>query len=120
MNATELRELDAWIAEHVMGLVPYKNGITEASKNWWIDKSKDEIKQKFNPTTDPAAAMEVLKKCAEKMEEEYDDSRSIAINKERLTEIWFVSETDVANGISESAKTPELAICLFAKKLFTT
>ena len=45
MTTQELRELDAWIAEHVMGaIVPHPF---------------------FKPTEDPRGARDVLKKCAE-------------------------------------------------------
>lgn len=56
-------------------------------------------------TTDPAAAMEVLKKCAEKIYPNHFPIRVFAGG-------WQIS-------LFEPSETPELAICLFARKLFT-
>ena len=66
MTTTDLLELDQWIAEHVTkkeihalqsdgcyiqcGTIP---------GNRWLEK--------YSPTTDPSAAMEVLKKCIENL-----------------------------------------------------
>ena len=115
MTATELRQLDAWIAENVMGNQQRKIRVTDGRKlvrYEFLKVGTNEICPEY--TTDPAAAMEVLKKCCEAM----------AVN----VEIWkagngewvcrMVSGRNSRNCVG-TANTIELAICLFAKKLFT-
>jgi len=100
-------ELDKWIAENVMGLVWRGCGCN----SWFDPKNKMEISYNLSPTTDPAAAIKVLEKCAEMFPVEirignYDKGR------------YFVGtdyDFDMTHG---KAETLELAICLFAKKLF--
>jgi len=90
MTTQELRELDAWIAEHVFGVsVPHPF---------------------FKPTEDPRGAMDVLKKCAEKHQHD------IAIGTAGPTD-WRVWAGEL-NGATY-ASSLELAICLFAKQLFS-
>jgi len=122
MTTTELRELDAWIAENVMGLTqdyailkyghyyrPEARGYTRDINEAWRcnkqiadDESKAEgckaVPIPFKSyTTDPAAAMDVLKKCIEK--DAYTTGSMI-------------------RGASEGFGKLELQICLFAKQLF--
>lgn len=102
MNDKELRELDAWIAEHVMGLkrvykiaavndgeffVHREDGVFLA-----IKKQPNRLEY-FRPTTDPAAAMSVLKACVRQFPKE--------------TMSWL-------GGLSELT---ELSICRHAKTL---
>ena len=100
MDQKQQLELDAWIAEHVMG---------------W--KESDIIKRPaMIPSfcSDPAAAMVVLKKCAEKC-----GINGIVIEPPVggvLTD-WFVAQNCTA--MIYHAPTIELAICLFAKGLFS-
>ena len=151
MTATELRELDAWIAEHVMEYIR-----TETPDIWtkhdktlfWIRKESGREKAgvfigqpyqphnveeyshewiRFAPTTEPAAVMEVLKKCGQ-MEIRGTSfvcaSFSNGNNSTMSTKgHWHVGRLDgdgrwVA-GEGDNALTLELAICLFAKKLFS-
>lgn len=117
MTDTEKRELDAWIAERVMGWKLDK-------MIWWsrndIDKTQSIAWEgDFRPTTDPAATMEVLKRCAEKLEV-INSSIALGQQFDELVEdrlFWFVSH-ERTKEVTE-AETLELAICLFAKKLFT-
>ena len=132
----ELRELDAWIAEHVMGFVwtrhrhaankfinkrwllePEKfKELNEVGKGEWIHASgKEEILiaeygEETVPayTTDPAAAMKVFKKC--------QDMRCLAINKNTITSIGHEDEKAI---VECNAETLELAIAKFAKALFS-
>ena len=103
MSVTEQRELDAWIAERVMGWIPtFKD----------CGKSPSGCETLFpHYTTDPAAAMEVLKKCAEKC--------SLAGMEFVIVRgfDWRVC-AEPQRGISTFAETLELAICKFAKKLW--
>jgi hypothetical protein len=61
-------------------------------------------------TTDPAAAMGVLKKCAH----EHKDS-ICGVSMWEVEGVWYVSR----NRMRVKAETLELAIALFAKKFFT-
>lgn len=116
----ELRELDAWIAEHVMGLKlchripailqPDEYVLSIPSKIVRAKFSSNETKN-FEPTTNPADAMAVLMKCAEKTES------SNCIHVGLLEKEWIVGHT--FSNIGVEAQTLELAICLFAKKLFS-
>jgi hypothetical protein len=97
MTQKELRELDAWVAENVIGW-----HLTD------IDMTSEDYPRY---TTDHAAAMEVLKKCA---------------FGNRIT-CWYSDGTwnvDNLRGYASyeheaQAETLELAICIFAKKLFS-
>jgi len=108
MTTQEMRELDAWIAVNLFN--------AENDQNWQeflIGNSpawnKDGSDNCFSPTTDPAAAMEVLKKC-------YDQPLSICTCKSPDGyKFWLPNGFSIAL----NAPTLELAICQFAKKLFT-
>lgn len=130
MTDQEKRELDAWISEHVMGWhrMTFDNGFPGAARNQLVPEKfradqyrkhgwRDGIElldtfPKF--TTDPAAAMAVLKKCAERCDAE------ICLRAGK----WIVTGyclSDVKPGQLDwdvAAPTLELAICLYAKKLF--
>lgn len=108
MTKQEHNELDAWIAEHVFDLK-----FDPASENWF-----DPVHPRRNPkafelpkfTTDPAVAMEVLKKCALK------SGRCLEILFDS-DDKWVVShDAKIVSGVAE---TLELAICLFARQLFS-
>lgn len=138
---TQLRELDAWIAEHVMKwrwwrfnypgkqggcgkwqqLVPpyekwpttYKkwNGKQSESKHPSLEDCTEY--KVFKPTTDAACAMAVLEKCA--------DKRTVAMNCDKDGN-WCVAFIKPAvlgaccvDGAVE-AETLPLAIAMFAKK----
>lgn len=138
MTTAELRSLDTWLAEHVMGWEWWRFKacgekwcqLVPPDEKWPWRRGFDGIKCKcaiaaledrtdlsmFAPTTDRAAAMEVLKKCAEK---------SYQISIVECLGDWAVTHgdgTDPTAPYSEApygeAKTLELAICLFARKLF--
>jgi len=136
MTATEMRELDAWIDEHVMGLVQeyavmkggrfyrprscgYTDCLTEAGRYSKADAEREIVgggPMKLIPfpiphyTTDPAAAMIVLEKCAEKC-------LNLEIDFRKGT--WAVGLWRIATPLEATAETLPLAICLFAKKLFS-
>ena len=109
MNEKELRELDGWIAEHVMGwrLTNYETG--RAAK--WDIKSQNNDGYTWNgadeawtwkPTSDPDAAMHVLKRC-------YQQDRNSCLGS--LHNFLMRKEHDTS--------LTELQICLFAKQLFS-
>jgi Phage ABA sandwich domain len=137
----ELREFNAWIAENVMGLPPeyvvmkrglfyrpddkgYTHKMSEAGR-YTLEQAKereyphdDPVTYKpwecSNYTTDPAAAMQVLKKCVEMRGE-------VKIFKAGDGE--WVCRKPIGSGYNSTlhiatATTLELAICRFARKLF--
>lgn len=124
MTTKELRALDAWIAEHVFGCkvhhvesgvfggVDYEDCIHCTGKHPDLRRWDGEKSYSWKPTTDPAAAMEVLKKCAEKT-----DQMSIV----ECIGDWVVTHGDGNDPTTPDGegKTLELAICLFAQKLFS-
>jgi hypothetical protein len=132
MSDTEMKELDAWIHKHVMegdlyvGLKkrglwyrPNARGYTdrqsEAGRYTRAEAKEHEYPHdepvticEFKPenySSDAAAAMEVLKKCSD----------IAVIDVGQSVGKWFAANQD----FFEWAQTLELAICLFAKKLFS-
>lgn len=106
MNATELRELDAWIAEYVFGAknIEWIDCWAELGcpKKPFSNHGADSIPEY---TTDPAAAMMVLEKCSGRL------LGYITIGKFERFQVMAKKH------IAESETLPQ-AICLFAKKLF--
>lgn len=121
MTDKEMRELDAWIAEHVMGWrLSTRGGSWRSTDPGWIDSENElqRIQENWKPSTDPAAALEVLKKCADKSD------MPIEIDRKRDNGgPWRVETGVLSQGLVAIAprdqNTLELAICLFAKKLFS-
>ena len=107
MTTQELRELDAWIAFNVM-----KWGYSNFY--WWNQGVILPITECPRFTTDPAAAMAVLKKCAEKCQHDV----AIVSPVPKMWKVGYVSWDDETILGKEEAETLELAICLFAKALF--
>ena len=118
MTESQLRELDAWLAEHVMGFVRCEMGWQE-----WCAAGKDKKGRKqerllftkcfeaWSPTTKPADALSVLEKCIVKY-----DAR-IAASKHPKLEVVVWCE---GLGVEVTAPTLALAICLFAQQVFET
>lgn len=127
MTTKELRELDAWIKKHSRR---YPNEHIESNVfclrllGWKNIRSGS----KFGPLLtgelngigyncpfihrDPAAAMEVLKKCGEQ------DNGGVRL-KQRRDKTWIVCKDEDLDPVWATAETLELAICLFANKLFS-
>lgn len=108
MSTKELRELDVWIASyifmfyvHLEGEVPYISNFKEP--DW---KTKSGLLPEY--TTDPAAALTVLEKCAGQI--------GYTPNFTLFERTWIF--TDAAGVNHKDIPTLPLAICLFAKKLF--
>lgn len=108
MTDKEMRELDAFIAEHVMGKTaiscndprPTKGTEDDYFVREWVDISRS---LPFY-TTDPSSAMEVL----EKILPTYNGSVSIQATSNGKQ---YAVDSTIAD-------TLPLAICLFAKQLF--
>lgn len=131
MNDKELKELDAWIAEHVMG-AKWESGkksdrMILAGEIIFM-RDKNELRAigygiKFSPTTDPAAAMQVLEKCAEGGLNKGDFKLPVSIFRRGDLQ-WVVCENTEGEEFTRDyvvveATTIPLAICLFAKQLFS-
>jgi hypothetical protein len=133
----ELRELDAWIAENVFGLpVNWEDGRRENGPVylWFIAGKNGESNQcerVKNYTTDPAAAMEVLKKCIGALpldnESDPEDMSTFSLGLRRgyggkggfaIRRFSMWMETYSAEEIGEG-ETLELAIAKFARSLFS-
>jgi Phage ABA sandwich domain len=104
MNETQLRELDTWIAEHVMGMIKADS----PDDTGWFRRST--YLPKFEPSTDPAAAMMVL--------EALRGRGGFCVELIANTDGWLVHYDDDGNGWSVTAETLPLCIALFARKLF--
>lgn len=107
MSENEMRELDIWITTNIMGIaVTYEEcktfpGVKLPTIDGW--------KHPPQYTVERALAMEVLEKCAVRC-----DIRVQEDNKE-----YAVLASDEADMMYSRAKTLPLAICLFAKQLFS-
>lgn len=141
MNEKELRELDAWIAEHVMGWkrIGRSSGKyracfrTQSGGEFYTGRERMPIayecdhpeNEMFAPSKDPAAAMQVLEKCAEKMTNGIVaiaspmGNQSVASTIPKTTQGWVVGMIGRPSNFDVEAETLTLAICRFAKKLFT-
>lgn len=127
----ELRELDGWIEINV-----FKNSVIEQQsarrfkvryritptfKGCGCDgfktlKDAEEYLwyQIEHPSTDPAAAMQVLEKCAEHC---YTEGQMVCIRPNGLG--WLIVARDSYDHEHASAQTLPLAISLFSKSLFS-
>lgn len=124
MTEKELRSLDVWIAEHVFGCKPVKKeysfGIAyecQCLHKVHADGGDDGLDDSISHYhRDPAAAMQVLKKCAEKIMT-IGGGRDIHIHKSIINGHWMVVQMG-NDSIRGCDQTLELAIALFAQKLF--
>ena len=110
MTTTEMRELNAWIAENVMGWSWQLTGSDPVEDGYcWFNSEGKFPCELANYTTDPAAAMDVLKKCLDRQ------FSPIEIRQRGFNEAHIVS----SRGEVVEAKTLELAICQFAKQIIS-
>jgi len=114
MTNTELRELDAWIAERVMGwsFQTFPSGPCPDVKHWYsVSPCPNDAGSSFYVglcpyyTTDPAASMLVLERCIERGRIGSEIAKNgFIIWKDELECYKYVTE----------APTLPLAVCLFA------
>jgi len=111
MSPKEISELDAWIAEHVMGWKIHNRNTAHYVDADKVNSSDYILRAAYNwsAVNTPNVAMEVLKKCIEHCG--FFDALLIGQTADGN---YFVGH----NAASVEAPTIELAICLFAKKLF--
>lgn len=124
MNENEMLQLNAWIAEHVLGwkwyrYLPEDNHAYSGCRTLANRQHKHLVKANggeplaedafYNipkPTTDPAAAFAVLEKCCQRW------NRSIPVCYSKgWPQPWSFDR--------EKADTLPLAICLFAKQCYS-
>ncbi len=120
----ELSELNAWIAEHVMGWAEckvYELGSTCGIESHFVIMGGIVHRwapvdwPAFEPTTDPAASMLVLEKCLSKLGN--DQSISLCLI-DKGHNIMAVDNSFKIFAEADGSNLP-LAICLFAKHLFS-
>jgi len=122
MTTAELRELDVWIAKELFGWDFSEKGWCMSAlqhrqmNGFYYGFPPDSIQYKGcalphrapDYTTDPAAAMQVLEKCIAMVEDVHI--------------LWHLERRGYCvcwDGVREFSDTLPLAICLFAKKLFS-
>lgn len=113
MKTDEFITLDAWIAEHVFGWKPDVANVGhnhQKVRGWWKWQEGDKRFTTYLPhfSTSSGDAMHVLKKCGE---------RTAHIHISTFVNKWIVGSHALGNPARES--TLELAICMFAKQLFS-
>lgn len=116
MNEHELRELDAFCAERVLGwkpIVRQADSTYPELRYWNMGNGFERLQQQFRPTTDPAAAMQVLEQCHKQCCVETGIFENVSGSKRG----YFARS--IYKDITTEAPTLELAIALFAKKLFS-
>ena len=135
MSPQELRELDAWIAEHLFGWDLSRDGwcksaLEFAKPDEYYGYPPDSIQWKTcalpHPvcryTTNPDDAMEVFRKIHDKI-----DCEDVVIGRCDGMAMWagvdwyaysLFRENPTEKQRIVNAETLELAICLFAKNLF--
>lgn len=120
MTNEQLRELDAWIAEKVIGRKSVaKISMLDDDSTFHYRKDIGEVfvhhagnnVRYFHPTSDPAAAMMVLEKCIEKTQVELT---TVASGEYRIRDLAATR----GEYFTTFEKSLPLAICLFARELF--
>lgn len=148
MSEKELRELDTWIHRHIfeadlhVGIKKRGFWYRPDAKEYTSDQdeagryTRAEAKEheylhddpvtihEFEPkrySANPAAAMELLKKCCKKAEE-IEPSAFVSVGSfHQVFQVIMIYHNGETTKYNREAQAPtlELAICLFAKKLFT-
>ncbi len=128
MNAQELRELDEWIAMRIFGKYPLiaevkwrnEDGTPKGWGQWGDIGGTNGSWPLPHYTTDKAAAMEVLERCI--IEVNRHDLPDVIVVDRNPAKAWFVYLYGAVKRESKTISredTFELAICLFAKQLFS-
>lgn len=119
MNDTELRELDAWIAIHLFGWIIFpttKEWIDAGSPTGWTIEVSDQSPHNeiAHYSTNRADAMLVLEKCAKK--------ETVTIEVSLDGKQFWIARLDTESRNEDFCKVAEtlpLAICRFAKQIFS-
>jgi|SRR6267154_317127 len=120
MTTTEQRELDAWIETIVFNSQANRVTIKDGRKTVGVE-FYDGIRNPIRHyTTDPAAAMEVLKKCQIESRKRGDPiSIDLTHGNASCVSLQILEQDSYFTELDCEAETLELSICLFAKKLFS-
>ena len=115
MTTQEMRELDEWIAVNLFGWQQFREEEYPHRMFWREGEEGSRVWDgPTSPTTDAAAAMEVLQKCLSvTMDSVYGFDISIQNRGSR-----FNVSSWPKLGIEVEADTLSTAICLFARELF--
>lgn len=113
MEISDRRALDAWMAEHV--LLSADKMEPALIGNDVVYFSMEDPQDCFSPTTDSGSALDVWK--AIQMAGHAVCSQKLESGEREVAKLQFYS-SGISLDFSTVASTQELAICLFAKKLF--
>jgi hypothetical protein len=127
MTTTEQRELDAWIAEHVMGLTLWRETpervtailnpnefVLSIPRKIVRARIGDAATINFQPTTDPAASREIEKKCLEEL-----SNQGLVMSIRKIHNGFEVAGQGMDCDVyCESGPTLEIALANFARRLF--
>lgn len=123
MTHTELRALDLFIAEMVMGWKRCEFETMPRADEYRLTSNGSIYHDGniFTPTESPADSMMVLKRVGETRIKAWDEYRPdvtlcIYAPRPEWNDQWIVS-SDASNTIQGAAPTLELAICLFAREV---
>ena len=120
MNEMELRGLDAFCAEEVMGWKWLKFSPGNPFEGAWEMSNgggtQGTLRYSFSPTTDRADAFEVLRRIIT-----HDENNLLWKHSGLASDkLWFAHSTKLGPGLAAgSAPTLPLAICLLAKKIYS-
>lgn len=125
----EMRDLEIWLAEHAMGWKRLtEDGEEDADRTFRVHAHHYGVFRthdgggfdQWEPTYYREDAMELLEKCAEFL---YTKDSNIELgqwlNEDTEKVEWIVSHDRCMVNPMGQASTLQLAICLFAKKLFS-
>jgi len=116
MTIKQLRELDAWIAEHVMGWKQSNSDFCQL-----VTQSGEQVGEPvcdpWSPTTNPAAAMAVWQSCLEKVSTKSIETYIGVDESPEYRPVVCITMKEMKNTVM--ADTLPLAICLFAKEIFS-
>jgi len=115
MSEKEMRELDEWIATRIFGWQKFREEEFPHRTLWSEGDPGSRVWDEPDfYTTDPAAAMQVLEKCVE-----FGGvlvTRPFYHNEKK--ELWTIRDGEMGD-MTEVGETLPLAICKFAKELFS-
>lgn len=126
MSETALLALNEFCAAVVCNAVPATSPLQEQGDErllFWRFGKRLIRKMDWTPSTDPAEAMVVLAKCAQKRAEAWDIHRpdaTLVIHAPHP--VWdnkWVIMSDAEGTIIATGETLPLAICKFAKEIFS-
>ncbi len=113
MKVSEFNDLDAWICEHIMGWTKIEPQRKNGPRGLGLNPKISQYDYIPRYCTDQYYAMDVLKKCAEIQQIGLE-----ICTRSGMAEVYTTVDPD-GDLTKAEAQTLELAICLFAKQLFS-